>query len=103
MTTSNELYVWTWLPGETEPVVAGRIEQSGPLVTFVYGLNYRSRPDAISLFTPELPLRAGIQEPADGLNIAGVLRDGSPDRWAAVSSKGAKVLRPTPLPSSTTC
>lgn len=81
MTTSDGLYVWTWLPGQTEPVVAGRVEQSGPLVTFVYGLSYRSRPDAISLFTPELPLRSGMQEPADGLNIAGVLRDGSPDRW----------------------
>ncbi|WP_035775478.1 HipA domain-containing protein [Arthrobacter sp. H5] len=81
MTTSDELYVWTWLPGQTEPVVAGRVEQAGPLVTFVYGLRYRARPDAISLFTPELPLRPGIQEPADGLNIAGVLRDGSPDRW----------------------
>lgn len=79
--TTSELYVWTWLPGATEPVLAGRVEQSGPIVTFVYGLRYRARPDAISLFTPELPLRPGIQEPADGLNIAGVLRDGSPDRW----------------------
>ncbi|MGA8787573.1 MAG: HipA domain-containing protein [Paenarthrobacter sp.] len=81
MTISNELYVWTWLPGETEPVVAGRVEQIGPLVTFIYGQNYRSRPDAISLFAPELPLLPGVQEPAAGLNIAGVLRDGSPDRW----------------------
>lgn len=81
MTTSDELYVWTWLPGQTEPVLAGRVEQAGPLVTFVYGLRYRARPDAISLFAPELPLRPGIQEPMDGLNIAGVLRDGSPDRW----------------------
>ncbi|NWL33920.1 type II toxin-antitoxin system HipA family toxin [Paenarthrobacter nitroguajacolicus] len=81
MTTSNELYVWTWLPGATEPVVAGRVEQVGSLVTFIYGLNYRSRPDAISLFAPELPLRPGVQEPADGLSIPGVLRDGSPDRW----------------------
>lgn len=81
MTTSEELYVWTWLPGQTEPVLAGRVDQAGPLVTFIYALRYRSRPDAISLFTPELPLRPGIQEPADGLTIAGVLRDGSPDRW----------------------
>lgn len=81
MTTSEELYVWTWLPGQTEPVLAGRVDQAGPLVTFIYALRYRSRPDAISLFTPELPLRPGVQEPADGLTIAGVLRDGSPDRW----------------------
>jgi serine/threonine-protein kinase HipA len=81
MTTSEELYVWTWLPGQTEPVLVGRVDQAGPLVTFIYALRYRSRPDAISLFAPELPLRPGIQEPADGLAIAGVLRDGSPDRW----------------------
>ncbi|KJC63615.1 type II toxin-antitoxin system HipA family toxin [Agreia bicolorata] len=81
MTISDELYVWTWLPGHTEPVLAGRVNQAGPLVTFIYALRYRSRPDAISLFAPELPLRPGVQEPADGLRIAGVLRDGSPDRW----------------------
>ncbi len=81
MTTSDELYVWTWMPGQTEPVLAGRVDQAGPVVTFIYALRYRSRPDAISLFAPELPLRPGVQEPGDGLTIAGVLRDGSPDRW----------------------
>ncbi len=81
MTTSEELYVWTWLPGQTEPVLAGRVDRVGPLFTFIYALRYRSRPDAISLFAPELPLRPGIQEPPDGLTIAGALRDGSPDRW----------------------
>ncbi|MFT4166798.1 MAG: HipA domain-containing protein [Microlunatus sp.] len=81
MMTSDQLYVWTWLPGHTEPVVAGRIDQAGSIFTFVYALRYRSRPDSISLFAPELPLRPGVQEPAAGLTIAGVLRDGSPDRW----------------------
>lgn len=81
MTDSDSLYVWTWLPGQTEPVVAGRVDQVGPLVVFTYGQSYRNRPDAISLFSPELPLKQGTQEPAEGLMIAGVLRDGSPDRW----------------------
>lgn len=79
--TSDELYVWTWLPGHTDPVVAGRIEQDGPLLRFIYGANYRRRPDAISLYAPELPLVPGLQDPREGLTIAGVLRDGSPDRW----------------------
>lgn len=57
------------------------MDQTGPVFTFVYALRYRSRPDAISLFAPELPLRPGVQDPGDGLTIAGVLRDGSPDRW----------------------
>ncbi len=79
--TSDQLYVWTWLADASEPVVAGRIEQDGPLVRFIYGVNYRTRPDAISLYAPELPLAPGLQDPREGLNIAGVLRDGSPDRW----------------------
>lgn len=62
-------------------VLAGRVDQTGPLFTFIYGQSYRTRPDAISLFVPELPLRPGVQEPAAGLAIAGVLRDGSLDRW----------------------
>ncbi|MCZ2403665.1 hypothetical protein IV498_10835 [Paenarthrobacter sp. Z7-10] len=66
MTTSDELYVWTWLPGQTEPVVARRAEQAGPLVTFVYGLRYRARPDAISLFTPKLPLLPGTRSLQSG-------------------------------------
>lgn len=79
--TSDQLYVWTWLADASEPVVAGRIEQDGSLIRFIYGVNYRSRPDAISLYAPELPLAPGLQDPREGLNIAGVLRDGSPDRW----------------------
>lgn len=79
--TSDEAYVWTWLPGQTEPVVAGRVDRVGSRYTFVYGLRYRALSDAISLYGPELPLRPGVREPAEGLAIAGVLRDGSPDRW----------------------
>lgn len=81
MTISESLFVWTWLPGKTEPVVAGSVVQAGSLVSFTYGQSYLARPDCISLYLPELPLRAGTHQPADGLNIAGALRDGSPDRW----------------------
>lgn len=35
MTTSNELYVWTWLPGQIEPVLAGRIDRAGPLYSAI--------------------------------------------------------------------
>lgn len=81
MTTSDQLFVWTWLPEATEPVVAGVVTQEGSMVSFTYGRSYLARADRMSLYTPELPLRTGNQEPGDGLNIAGVLRDGSPDRW----------------------
>ena len=81
MTTSERLFVWTWLPGASEPVVAGSVTSNGSLLSFTYGRSYLERPDCISLYEPELPLISGAQEPPDGLTIAGVLREGSPDRW----------------------
>ena len=74
-------YVWTWLPGTTEPVVAGRIDLVDGLYRFTYGQSYLERKDAISLYTPELPLRKGVQVPRAPHMIAGCLRDGAPDNW----------------------
>jgi len=74
-------FVWTWLPGETTPVVAGRIELVDGLYQFTYGQSYLERTDAISLYIPELPLRKGVQVPRDPHTIAGCLRDGAPDNW----------------------
>lgn len=81
MATSERAYVWTWLPGATEPVVAGRVDAAGALVRFRYAPEYLERPDAISLYSQELPLKRGVIAPAPGLNIAGSIRDGSPDGW----------------------
>lgn len=79
---SSEVYVWLWLPGETAPVPAGVCAPQDERVLFAYGNRYRSRPGAISLYEPELPLRApGFQPPPDGLPIAGCLDDASPDGW----------------------
>lgn len=77
----KEVYVWTWLPGATEPVVAGLITRDGEKYNFNYGRSYLERKDAISLFEPELPLRRGIIAPREGLMLAGCLRDGAPDAW----------------------
>jgi serine/threonine-protein kinase HipA len=74
-------YVWTWLPGAGEPVVAGRIDADGPLHTFTYARSYRDRSDAVPLYEPELPLVPGTLRPAGGLTVAGCLRDGGPDSW----------------------
>jgi serine/threonine-protein kinase HipA len=103
--------VWAWLPGHVDPVVAGAVTQTtqrlgeSPVIAFVYARSYRERPDAISLFTPELPLREGTFDPtrpaeaagpnADGAAwagwppcserspqaLAGCLRDAAPDAW----------------------
>jgi serine/threonine-protein kinase HipA len=76
-------YVWVWLPGATEPVPAGKLEQheGADVITFAYGKSYLAREDARPLYRPELPLRRGRQEPLKSLRIAGVIRDGGPDAW----------------------
>ncbi|HEY5112190.1 MAG TPA: type II toxin-antitoxin system HipA family toxin [Acidimicrobiales bacterium] len=91
MTTSNgtpkRVYVWVWLPGSTEPVPAGLIEQSGEVVYFNYGRSYLERGNATALYLPELPLRRGRIRPLQGLTIAGCLSDAGPDAW------GRRVIR----------
>lgn len=76
-----DVYVWTWLPGEIEPVVAGLVTRDGDKLVFNYGRSYLQRKAAIPLYEPELPLRRGAILPLDGLTMAGCLRDGAPDAW----------------------
>lgn len=99
------VYVWVWLPGQLEPVVAGRLDLTDrvlvgePVVVFTYARSYRAHPDAMSLFAAELPLRAGTFDPATPVPsssswrgypsvaarsvkpLAGVIRDAAPDAW----------------------
>ncbi|MDE2739342.1 MAG: HipA domain-containing protein [Paracoccaceae bacterium] len=79
--TPKEAYVWIWLPNETKPVVAGRIERSGEQLLFNYGQSYLNRSDSIPIYLPELPLEKGILIPRNGLNMASSLRDAAPDAW----------------------
>ena len=76
-----EAYVWIWLPGKTEPVVAGRIARDGRRMFFNYGQSYLDREDAVPIYEPELPLESGAIPPSAGLSLAGCLRDGAPDAW----------------------
>ena len=80
----NEAYVWAWLPGATTPVVAGRVAgvslQGRDSVTFEYQPTYLRNQAAIAL-SPELPMAAGVQVPAAGLDVFGVLLDAIPDGW----------------------
>ncbi|WP_166347351.1 type II toxin-antitoxin system HipA family toxin [Phytoactinopolyspora limicola] len=78
---AEQVYVWTWLPGHTEPVVAGLARVRGGRMEFGYGRSYLARPDAISLYGPEVPLQEGWIEPVGLLTMPGCLRDGSPDAW----------------------
>lgn len=89
MTTSDSggrAYVWSWLPGRTEPIPTGVLEAipapgGGFVVTFAYGRSYLQNSNAIPLYLPELPLGSGRIEPPPGLDIAGAIRDGGPDGW----------------------
>ena len=80
-TAPTEAYVWVWLPGETAPVVAGRLASTGDQLHFNYGRSYLARKSAISLYEPELPLRAGVGPLLNGLSMPSCIRDAAPDAW----------------------
>jgi len=83
--TEKEAFVWIWLPGETEPVVAGRLEADNGHILFNYGKSYLNRigdsKPAIAIYEPELPLKAGVLPLPEGLVMPGCIRDASPDAW----------------------
>lgn len=77
----KEAYVWIWLPGEVEPVVAGRLSHDGERLIFNYGRSYLDRGDAVPIYAPELPLKPGVIVPAAGLSLPSCIRDAAPDAW----------------------
>lgn len=77
----KEAFVWIWLPGKTEPVVAGRLETDNGNILFNYGKSYLERINAIAIYDPELPLRAGFLPLPGGLTMPGCIRDAAPDAW----------------------
>ncbi len=83
--TYKEAFVWMWLPDETEPVVAGKLEADNGNILFNYGKSYLERVNdtqaAISIYEPELPLKAGALPLPDGLAMPGCIRDAAPDAW----------------------
>jgi serine/threonine-protein kinase HipA len=78
----KQAFVWTWLPGQVEPVVAGKLTAAeGKTYVFNYGKSYLERDAAISLYDGELPLKPGLLPLPSGLSIPGCIRDGAPDAW----------------------
>ncbi len=81
----KEAFVWIWLPDETEPVVAGRLEAYNGNILFNYGKSYLDRigdsKPAIAIYEPELPLKAGVLPLTEGLTMPGCIRDAAPDAW----------------------
>lgn len=78
---NSEAYVWTWLPGSSEPVVAGKLTTRGEDLVFNYGRSYLNRPDAIPIYDVELPLRPGELPLIGGLHMPNCIRDAAPDAW----------------------
>lgn len=83
--TSNkpyiEAFVWIWLPGAVEPVVAGKLTSDNNQLIFNYGKSYLARDNAISLYDPELPLQTGVLPLLPGMDLPSCIRDASPDAW----------------------
>ena len=81
----HEAFVWIWLPGETRPVVAGRLEADNGNLLFNYGKSYFERINAtkpaIPIYEQELPLKSGTLPLLDGLSMPGCIRDSAPDAW----------------------
>jgi serine/threonine-protein kinase HipA len=81
-TNYNEIFVWIWLPDETEPVVAGKITKADKRILFTYGQSYLDNPKAIAIYDKELPLQSGVQEKHFGTEaMPGCIRDAAPDAW----------------------
>ncbi|MCK9201115.1 MAG: HipA domain-containing protein [Gallionella sp.] len=77
----REAYVWVWLPGEVQPVVAGRLAKDGNTLVFNYGKSYLERANSVPLYEPELPLQSGLLPLLQGMSMPSCLRDAAPDAW----------------------
>lgn len=81
----REAFVWIWLPGETQPVVVGKLAPDNGTIPFNYGKSYLDRKDEksppIAIYLPELPLRTGVLPLLNDLEIPNCIRDAAPDAW----------------------
>jgi serine/threonine-protein kinase HipA len=77
----NDAFVWVWLPGAVDPVVAGKLTAEGDNLVFNYGKSYLARKNAIPLYAPELPLQSWLIPLLPGLSMPACIRDASPDAW----------------------
>lgn len=83
--SSELLYIWVHLPGEADPVVAGRLEVAQTAARkvgkFNYGQSYLSRQNAVPIDPVSLPLKKGIWTFTDLGGYPGAIIDACPDAW----------------------
>ena len=89
MTSEQECFVYIVLPGETEPVTAGKlvIAQTGTgdaVGRFVYGKTYLSRQNAAPVDPVELTLSDKVYKTGLMGGMFGAFRDASPDLWGRI-------------------
>ncbi len=82
----TECFVYITLPGQVEPVTAGRFalmtdRRGTPVGRFVYGRSYLERPNAVALDPIELKLSPRTYSTVAQRGVFGALRDASPDYW----------------------
>jgi serine/threonine-protein kinase HipA len=75
------VFVWIWLPQETEPVVCGRLDDDRGRIAFTYARSYLDRAEAVAIYNAELPLLAGSHYAADGDRLPLCIDDAMPDSW----------------------
>src|SRR5258708_14912528 len=83
---SEECFVYITLPGQTDPVTAGRYQlntgrQGTAVGQFVYGRSYLSRSDRGEFHPVELKLHVPVFHTTKLRGNFGALRDSSPDSW----------------------
>lgn len=83
---SEECFVYITLPGQTEPVTAGKYQldtdrQGRAVGQFVYGKSYLSRDDRVEFDPVELKLQVPSYRTTKLRGNFGALRDSSPDAW----------------------
>ncbi len=86
-TSQDECFVYITLPGQTEPVTAGRFQltrsrDGTPVGRFIYGRSYLERREAVEIDPAELKLARGVTYETAGMKgVFGALRDAGPDYW----------------------
>ena len=101
--TYREAFVWVWLPGAAEPLVAGKLTPADGRLLFNYGRSYLARDDAIPIYAPELPLRSGLLPLPGGLSMPGCMAVAHVTAWhrkkmpASATPPAAARTRPRPV------
>lgn len=70
--------VRVWLPGTSDPVVAGEFTLENGVGRFVYATTYLQNPDRVALDPVQLPLKRSTLRQS---GVFGVFRDSGPDSW----------------------